>query len=73
MSFDACLWIQLASGLLLVCSSEHVCRIFCCKFANIVFFTMRRYASVVCAMAICLCLLSQIGVLLKWLNTGSHK
>ena len=49
-------------------------------------FTVRCYASVVLAMALCLsvslsvCLSvrpsvrpSQVGVLLKWLNVGSHK
>jgi len=39
-------------------------------------FTARRYASAVYAMALCpsvsVCL-SQVGVLLKRLNTGSHK
>ena len=41
-------------------------------------FTARCYASAVLAMGLCLCLsvclcLSQVGVLLKRLNTGSHK
>jgi len=35
-------------------------------------FTARCYASVVLAMGLCLCL-SQVGVLLKRLNVGSHK
>jgi len=35
-------------------------------------FTVRCYASAVLAMGLCLCL-SQVGVLLKRLNTGSHK
>ena len=35
-------------------------------------FTVRCYASTVLAMGLCLCL-SQVGVLLKRLNTGSHK
>jgi len=45
------------------------------KSASIEFlfsFTARRYASAVYAMTLCLCL-SQVGVLLKRLNTGSHK
>jgi len=43
-------------------------------------FTARRCASAVYAMVVCLCVclsvcvcLSQVGVLLKWLNTGRHK
>jgi len=41
-------------------------------------FSARRYASAVYAMALCLCLfvslcLSQVGVLLKWLDIGSRK
>jgi len=36
------------------------------------FFTARCYASAVLAMGLCLCL-SQVGVLLKRLNVGSHK
>ena len=35
-------------------------------------FTARRNASALYTMALCLCL-SQVAVLLKWLNTGSHK
>ena len=39
-----------------------------------VFFTARCYASAVLAMGLCLCLcLSQVGVLLKQQNVGSHK
>jgi len=40
-------------------------------------FTAQRYASAVYAMALCLsvcfCVLSLVGVLLKWLNIGSQK
>jgi len=35
-------------------------------------FTARCYAYAVLAVGRCLCL-SQVGVLLKWLNVGSHK
>jgi len=39
-------------------------------------FTTRCYASAVLALSVCLSVcvcLSQVGVLLKWLNVGSHK
>jgi len=37
-------------------------------------FTMRCHASVVHAVIVCLsACLSQVGVLVKWLNVGSHK
>jgi len=38
------------------------------------FITARCYASAVLAVALCLSVrLAQVGVLLKWLNVGSHK
>jgi len=43
---------------------------------SLLVFTARCYASAVLAMGLCLCLsvcLSQVGVLLKRLNVGSHK
>ena len=44
------------------------------KICKITVFTARCYASAVLAMGLCLCLcLSQVGVLLKWLNVGSLK
>jgi len=50
----------------------------CCSLTYKVFvnthFTARCYASAVLAMGLCLCLsVSQVGVLLKLLNVGSHK
>jgi len=37
-------------------------------------FTARCYASAVCAVIVCLSVrLSQVGVLQRWLNLGSHK
>ena len=48
------------------------------SFKSRLLFTARCYASVVLAMALCLSVrpsvcLSQVGVLLKWLNVGSNK
>ena len=52
----------------------------CFSKIQIVFFTARCYASAVLAMGLCLSVsvrlsvrLSQVGVLLKRLNVGSHK
>jgi len=45
-----------------------------CFFQWFLLFTARCYASAVLAMALCLSVhLSQVGVLLKRLNVGSHK
>jgi len=48
--------------------NKHVC------WLGLLSFTVRRYASMVCAVIVCLSVrLSQAGVLQKWLNLGSHK
>jgi len=62
---------------------RHVVKIRKCKFEMEVrnrysVFTTRCYASTLLAMDLCLSVrpsvrLSQVGVLLKWLNVGSHK
>jgi len=55
-------------------SHWHSGEVLVCNITFLMVFTARCYASAVLAMGLCLSVcLSQVGVLLKWLNVGSHK